>query len=75
MAAEVCNPQSAPVEESGKNKKRKEKTSKPPRTEVKPIRKVTLNLSDGGKVRRLLTAREAKCDKNLTAFKPFFLCH
>jgi hypothetical protein len=38
-----------------------------PGTVVKPIRKVTLNLSDGGKLRRLLTAHEAKCGEDLTA--------
>jgi hypothetical protein len=67
MATEDSNPQSAPVEESGENKKRKEKKSKSPGTEVKPIRKVTLNLSDGAKLRRLLTAHEARCGENLTA--------
>jgi hypothetical protein len=39
-----------------------------PGTVVKPIWKVTLNLSDGGKLRRLLTAHEAKCGEDLTAF-------
>src|ERR1700675_287048 len=41
MATEECNSQSAPIEENGENKKRKEKRARPPGTEVKPIRKVT----------------------------------
>jgi hypothetical protein len=71
MATEDTNPQSAPIEENGESKKRKEKKAKPPGMEVKPIRKVTLNLSDGLKLRRLLTAHEAKCGENLTASNLF----
>jgi hypothetical protein len=71
MATEECISQSAPIEENGENKKRKEKRVKPLGTEVKPIRKVTLNLSDGGKLRRMLTAHEAKCGENLTASNLF----
>jgi hypothetical protein len=71
MATEECNSQAAPIEEYGENKKRKEKRAKPPGTEVKPIRKVTLSLSDGGKLRRLLTAHEAKCGESLTASNLF----
>jgi hypothetical protein len=72
MASEECNSQSAPIEENGESKKRKEKKAKPAGTEVKPIRKATLNLSDGGKLRRLLlTAHEAKCGENLTASNLF----
>jgi hypothetical protein len=72
VASEECNSQSAPIEENGESKKRKEKKAKPAGTEVKPIRKATLNLSDGGKLRRLLlTAHDAECGENLTASNLF----
>jgi hypothetical protein len=71
VASEECNSQSAPIEENGESKKRKEKKAKPAGTEVKPIRKATPNLSNGGKLRRLLlTAHEAKCGETASKLFP-----
>jgi hypothetical protein len=71
MATEESNSQPASIQENGENKKRKEKRTKLPGTEVKPIRKVALDLSDGGKLRRLLIAHEAMCGETLTALTSY----
>jgi hypothetical protein len=71
MATEECDSQSAPIEENGESKKRKEKRGRPPGTEGKPIRKVTRTHLTEVNLGRVLAAREAKCGENLTASNLF----
>ena len=57
----------APGEDGpGETKKRREKKSNTPGLEIKPILKVTLNASDGSRLRRLLNAHLSKCGEDLT---------